>query len=186
MEDYQKKMKELAEKLLLIFLESLDISEEDYRMASVKRAPDACSSALQLNSYPPCPDPNRAMGLAPHTDSLLFTIVHQSHTSGLQILREGVGWITAFPLEGALVINVGDLLHVLSNGRYRSVLHRAVVNRAEHRISAAYFYGPPPDSVISPLSGQQEVVPCYRSVSVKEYADLKAKHKEKALSLLRL
>ncbi|KAL6344900.1 hypothetical protein AAG906_006657 [Vitis piasezkii] len=191
MENYQKKMKELAESLLHIFLESLNISKEEYRSTTIQRGRKACNTALQLNSYPPCPDPNRAMGLAPHTDSLLFTIVHQSHTSGLQILRDGVGWITVFPLEGALVVNVGDLLHILSNGRYPSVLHRAVVNQAEHRISLAYFYGPPADSLISPLcnlvsSGQQVVAPRYRSVSVKEYVDLKEKHKEKALSLLRL
>lgn len=188
MEDYQRKMKELAERILCVLLESLDISMEEYYWSTLADQRD-CSSyrtALQLNSYPPCPEPNRAMGLAAHTDTSLFTIVNQSRTSGLQILRDGVGWITVLPVDGALVVNIGDLLHILSNGRYRSVLHRAVVNRAVHRISVAYFYGPPLDSLISPLCGQQLVVPCYRSVSVKEFVSLKAKHSGKALPLLRI
>ncbi|KAK8956041.1 Gibberellin 3-beta-dioxygenase 1 [Platanthera guangdongensis] len=105
--------------------------------------------ALQLNSYPPCPEPEKAMGMAPHTDSGLLTVLHQNGgTRGLQILRgeNGSGparWVAVPPLAGALVIHVGDLLQILSNGQFRSVRHRAVVNAAEHRISVAYIIGPP-------------------------------------------
>lgn len=92
------------------------------------------------------------MGLAAHTDSTLLTILYQNNTSGLQVLREGIGWVTVPPIPGGLVINIGDLLHILSNGLYPSVLHRAVVNRTKHRLSMAYLYGPPSSVKISPLS----------------------------------
>ncbi|XWS73064.1 hypothetical protein CRYUN_Cryun02cG0093400 [Craigia yunnanensis] len=184
-ERYQKKIKVLAEQLTHLILKSLDISQEDLNW-------DIASpfTALQLNSYPSCPYPNRAMGLAPHTDTSLLTILHQSAISGLQIFRGGVGWVSVLPIAGALVVNVGDLLHILSNARFPSVLHRAVVNRDGcHRLSVAYFYGIPTDSNVCPLpkllniSGQ---TPRYRSVTVKEYVIIKSKNFEEALSSIRI
>lgn len=185
-EEYEKEMKKLAGRLMKLILESLGVAEEDAKWAVGPRG-ERCS-ALQLNSYPACPDPGRAMGLAEHTDSTVLTILHQSNTSGLQVFREGSGWVTVPPIPGALVINAGDLLHILSNGLYHSVLHRAVVNRSRHRISVAYLYGPPPGIKISPLSklvaeGQP---PLYRAITWSEYLGTKAKHFDKALSSVRL
>ncbi|KAG9142030.1 hypothetical protein Leryth_009381 [Lithospermum erythrorhizon] len=140
--------------------------------------------SLQLNSYPSCPDPSRAIGLAPHTDSLFLTILNQSDTNGLQIFRDGIGWVPVCPVNDALVVNIGDLLHIFSNGRFPSVYHRAIVNETKHRISMAYFYGPPPESEIAPFA--KLPLRKYRSLKVKEYIGIKAKHLDKALSLIRL
>lgn len=180
MEEYQKEMKHLSERILLLVLDSFNISTEE--MSRVMS--DFPSTALQLNSYPSCPDPSRAMGLAPHTDTLLLTILNQNNTNGLQIYRDRIGWVSVHPVSGALVVNVGDLFHILSNGRFPSVLHRAVVNEARDRLSFAYFYAPSVDTLISPLS---ELGPRrYRSLTVKEYVQLKGTHLEKALSLTRI
>lgn len=182
-------MKLFAEKLMWLMLGSLGIAKEDIYWASNKpnEFPEAFN-VLQLNSYPACPDPDRAMGLAAHTDSTLFTILYQNNTSGLQVMREGIGWITVPPLSGALIINVGDLLHILSNGLFPSVLHRAIVNRARERLSVAYLYGPPSSVKISPLSKLIDPThpPLYRSVTWSEYLGTKAKHFNKALSSVRL
>ncbi|XVE98539.1 hypothetical protein REPUB_Repub03eG0114500 [Reevesia pubescens] len=185
MERYQKKMKVLAGQLTLLILKSLDISEED-----LNGDVDSSFTALQLNSYPSCPDPNRAMGLAPHTDTSLLTILHQSAISGLQIFKEGVGWVSVLPIAGALVVNIGDLFHILSNARFPSVLHRAVVNPDGcHRLSVAFFYGIPTDCNVSPLpkllhiSGEN---PRYRSVTVKEYMIIKSKNFDETLSFIRI
>ena len=169
-------------------LGSLGISKADIKWAGPKGNFKGASAALQINSYPACPDPDRAMGLAAHTDSTLLTILHQNSTSGLQVLREGTGWVTVPPVHGALVVNVGDLLHILSNGLYPSVLHRAVVNRTRHRLSIAYLYGPPSSVQISPLArlvgpGQP---PLYRPVTWSEYLGTKAKYFDKALSSVRV
>nr|UXL73235.1 2-oxoglutarate-dependent dioxygenase GA 3-oxidase [Jasminum sambac] len=144
-EVYQKQMNKLAGKLMLLMLGSLGITNKE----DVKCGDEGGCGELQLNSYPACPEPDRAMGLAPHTDSTILTILHQSNISGLQVLREGCGWVTVAPLAGALVVHVGDLLHILSNGLYTNGRHRAVVNRTQHRLSLAYLYGPP-SSVKSP------------------------------------
>lgn len=169
-------------------LGSLGLTKEDIKWSGPKGEFTGAVAALQLNSYPACPDPDRAMGLAAHTDSSLLTILYQNNTSGLQVLKEGSGWITVPPLSGALVVNVGDLFHILSNGLYPSVLHRAMVNRTEQRLSVAYLYGPPSWVQVSPLP---ELIDCnhpplYKPVTWSEYLGTKAKHFNKALSLVRL
>ncbi|KAJ9179105.1 hypothetical protein P3X46_010928 [Hevea brasiliensis] len=187
-EEYQMEMQKLAARLMWLMLGSLGITKEDVKWAGPKGDFEGASGALQFNYYPACPDPDRAMGLAAHTDSTLLTILHQNSTSGLQVLREGTGWVTVPPIPGGLVINVGDLLHILSNGLYPSVLHRAVVNRTKHRLSMAYLYGPPSSVKISPLSKlvSPSQPPLYRPVTWNEYLGTKAKHFNKALSSVRV
>nr|XP_043624049.1 gibberellin 3-beta-dioxygenase 1-like [Erigeron canadensis] len=190
-EEYKEEMNKLAQELMSLMLGSLGVTMEDVKWAAAGGSQGSTSrpgGALQLNSYPACPDPDRAMGLAAHTDSTLLTILHQNNTSGLQAHKEGTGWVTIPPIPGALVVNVGDLLHILSNGLYPSVLHRAMVNRTQHRFSVAYLYGPPPNVQISPLSKLIDQVhpPLYRAVTWSEYLGTKAKHFNKALSSVRV
>ncbi|CAH9088526.1 unnamed protein product [Cuscuta europaea] len=189
-EEYEKEMIKLAGRLMRLILEAIGVSDEELKWAIGPKTDQAQGrrSAIQLNSYPACPDPGRAMGLAEHTDSTLFTILHQNNTSGLQVFREGYGWVSVPAIPGALVVNVGDLLHMLSNGGYHSVLHRAVVNQSRHRMSVAYLYGPPSGVKISPLSKlvANGEPPMYREIAWSEYLDIKAKHFHKALSYVRL
>ncbi|KAF2286897.1 hypothetical protein GH714_035104 [Hevea brasiliensis] len=182
MVDGQKKMEELAITIMHNILEYLAVSEEEMKWLG---SPGVASTALQLNSYPLCPDPNRAIGLAPHTDTSLFTILHQ-RISGLQIFKEGVGWGLVQPVTGALVVNVGDLLHILSNARFPSVVHRVVMKEAKQRFSVAFFYSPPADFNLDPLGLSFGQIPLYRSVTVAEYVGRKAKDLEKALASIRI
>lgn len=184
MDNYQKKMKSLAYKILLITLKALGVSEEDQKNISSSFLYQS-DGALQLNSYPSCPNPSRAIGLPPHTDSLLLTILHQNDTNGLQVLQEGIGWVQIVPVPGALVVNIGDLLHILSNAYFPTVYHRVVPNETSHRLTVAYFYGPPADSVVAPLPKLLRP-PRFRAVTVKEYIGLKSKHLEEALSLIQI
>ncbi|CAM8961278.1 hypothetical protein QQ045_003655 [Rhodiola kirilowii] len=186
MDEYQEKMKELSHELMLQILNSLEISGRGY--SGICPDPKTASTALQLNHYPPCPDPNLALGLAPHTDSFLITILHQTrHADGLQVFNDrSAEWVPVSPVSGALVVNVGDLLHVLSNGRYVSALHRVAVNeRSRDRLSVAYFYGPAVDAKVEPLT-MGAVAPVYRRFTVLEYVKLKARYLDKALSLMRI
>ncbi|GAB2293586.1 Belongs to the iron ascorbate-dependent oxidoreductase [Dionaea muscipula] len=187
-EEYQVEMKQLAGKLMCVMLGSLGITTGEVGWAGPGCDFKGACSALQLNSYPTCPDPTRAMGLAAHTDSTLLTILYQNMaTSGLQVLREGFGWVTVPPVSDGLIINVGDLFHILSNRLCPSVLHRAMVNRTMHRFSVAYLYGPPRDVLVSP---HPKVVdpghpPLYKAVSWEDYLGMKAKCFDKTLSILR-
>ncbi|CAN0877663.1 Gibberellin 3-beta-dioxygenase 1 [Linum grandiflorum] len=186
-EDYQQRMTELAAKLFRLILNSLNTSEQEVRRMS---SPETTMASLQLNSYPPCPDPTRVMGMAPHTDTSLLTLVYQGNVKGLQIFKETVGggkWGMVPPVAGALTVNVGDLLNVISNGRFRTVRHRVVLKEAMmQRVSVALFYSPTPEFVLPPsgvVSGEFEA-PMNRSLTVKEYRGLKYKSYKTAQAAL--
>lgn len=181
MDNYQKKMKSLAYKILLIALKALGVDEEDEEKISSSLLYES-NGALQLNSYPSCPNPRQAVGLAPHTDTQLLTILHQNNTNGLQIFQQGIGWIPIPPIPGALVVNLGDLMHILSNACFPAVYHRVVPNDTSHRFTVGYFYGPPTEAVVAPLPKLPS--PRFRAVTVKEYIGIKNKHLEKSLSLI--
>ncbi|KAL5572724.1 hypothetical protein UlMin_022321 [Ulmus minor] len=188
MEEYQKQMKGLSEKILDLVLGSLGLTHEDIKWIKPNNKPTESEALLQLNSYPVCPDPNRAMGMAPHTDSSLLTFLYQNNTTqGLEVHRDGIGWVRVQPAPGALVVNLGDLMHILSNGRLKSALHRAVVNQTQHRISVVYFYGPPKDLEISPMVKLVDHAhPClFRPVTWKEYREIRASHFDNAIEFLK-
>ncbi|XP_059431642.1 gibberellin 3-beta-dioxygenase 3 [Corylus avellana] len=187
MEEYQREIGDLTERILGLMLGSLGLTRDDVRWFKPKDGRKHSQALLHLNSYPVCPDPSQAMGLAPHTDSSLLTLLHQSSTGGLQVLRDNVGWVPVHPIAGALVVNTGDLMHILSNGQFKSAMHQVLVNETHHRISIAYFYGPPGDVNISPPTKltNHKHPPLYRPVTWKEYLDAKAMHFNKALDLIR-
>nr|CAD1843026.1 unnamed protein product [Ananas comosus var. bracteatus] len=192
-EEYNKAMRDLAGRLLQLMLLSLGLAEEDVNWAGATGEFGDMSTVIQLNSYPACPDPDRAMGLAAHTDSSLFTILFQNRVSGLQVLRPTgragpAHWVTVRPIPGAFVVNVGDLLHILSNGRFKSVVHRAVVNRTAHRVSAGFFCGPPHNIKVAPLEKLMEPTkgPAYRAVTWHEYLGLRRKLFDKALQSIKI
>ncbi|KAL8236650.1 hypothetical protein R6Q59_017731 [Mikania micrantha] len=83
-------MNKLAQTLMELMLGSLGVTMDDVKWASTQ---GSCP-ALQLNSYPACPDPDPSMGLAAHTYSTLLTILNQNNTSGFLLYKEGTGWIT--------------------------------------------------------------------------------------------
>ena len=66
--------------------------------------------------YPVCPEPERTMGLVPHSDPGVLTVLAQDGIGGLQVKQndeDGTSrWVDVKPVPGALVINVGDLLQV--------------------------------------------------------------------------
>ena len=119
--------------------------------------------------------------------STLMTILYQNNTAGLQVFRDDVGWITVPPVPGSLVVNVGDLLHILTNGIFPSVLHRARVNHLRSRFSMAYLWGPPSDLMISPLPKLVDPLhsPLYPSLTWKQYLATKATHFNQSLSFIR-
>lgn len=79
---------------------------------------------VQANYYPPCPNPELTLGLGVHTDRDALTVILTTpEVQGLQLLKDEK-WIAVDPVPSALIVNLGDQLQVLSNGQYKSVLHR--------------------------------------------------------------
>lgn len=107
------------------------------------------SQVIAVNCYPTCPQPDLALGLPPHSDFGLLTIINQSQ-QGLEIMDHDKKWLSVPLIEGALIVQLGDQMEVMSNGRYKSVFHRATVNSEKKRISI---------SSIHSLALEKKVVP---------------------------
>lgn len=130
---------------------------------------DKTVSRASIIYYPPqdAAMGERQFGVAPHTDYGCLTLLHQDATGGLQV-RTGKGeWVTALPIEGTLVVNVGDLLARWSNDRFRSNPHRVVNSSGAVRYSMAMFVDPNFDTPIIPAVGGGE--PKYEPTTCGEY-----------------
>jgi isopenicillin N synthase-like dioxygenase len=81
------------------------------------------------------------LGVGEHTDYGLLTILKQDMSGGLEVKTKS-DWVTAPPIPGSFVCNIGDMLDRMTGGRYLSTPHR-VRNLAEHnRLSFAFFFDP--------------------------------------------
>ncbi|KAB2622109.1 protein SRG1-like [Pyrus ussuriensis x Pyrus communis] len=126
---------------------------------------------LRANYYPPCKMPDKVLGLSPHSDTSTITILMQEdNVTGLQIRKEGE-WVPVKPIPNAFVVNVGDVMEIWSNGKYRSIEHRAVTTESKSRISYASFILPHAEVEVEPfghiveLSGSQK----YKKVKYGDY-----------------
>ncbi|XP_051136217.1 protein SRG1-like [Andrographis paniculata] len=126
--------------------------------------------SIRVNYYPPCPEPDKVIGLTPHSDADGITILLQVNgVEGFQIKKNGVWMPTSF-LPEAFVITLGDVIEILSNGVYRSVEHRAVVNSEKERISIAMFFNPKFQAEVGPapaLLAHQK--PIFKTLGMEKY-----------------
>ncbi|KAM6557443.1 hypothetical protein CsatB_004462 [Cannabis sativa] len=128
---------------------------------------------MRINYYPPCVQANKVMGLTPHSDATGLTMLLQvNDVQGLQIKKNGK-WIVVKPVPNSFIVNIGDVIEIMSNGEYKSIEHRAVVNPEKKRISIAAFHGPHAKSNVGPLP---ELVkknkPMYKTISTEDYLRL--------------
>ncbi|XP_015938728.1 protein SRG1 [Arachis duranensis] len=108
--------------------------------------------AIRMNYYPPCSRPDLVLGLSPHSDGSALTVLQQAKGSpvGLQILKDQT-WLPLQLIPNALLINIGDTIEVLTNGKYKSVEHRAVAHKDKDRLSIVTFYAPSYEVELSPM-----------------------------------
>ncbi|XP_028783506.1 flavanone 3-dioxygenase 2-like [Neltuma alba] len=170
--EYSKAIRGLSRTLLQGISESLGLKPD----AIIEYSGfDHGYQKLQLNLYPPCPQPDLALGLPPHTDNGFLDILIQNGIRGLQLKHNGK-WVNVDPLPNSLIVNTGDQLEVVSNGRYKSVWHRAVVNEKETRVSVVAANGPEADKEMGPAPELLEKEkPLFKSMTYKDYVRLQRK-----------
>ena len=111
--------------------------------------------AIDYRRAPDAPPPSDGqMRLGAHTDYGLVTLLYADPLPGLQIHVDGA-WHDVVPNPGCFVVNLGDLMAVWTNDRWRSTLHRVVpadLGDARARRSLAFFHGVDPTVTVEPLA----------------------------------
>ncbi|RZC86593.1 hypothetical protein C5167_029944 [Papaver somniferum] len=148
LESYSSEMN----KLFTILFEMMEKALKVVETKGIRELLEDGTQMMNVNYYPPCPRPELVIGVTSHSDYSGLTIILQlNEVEGLQIRKEET-WISVKPLPDAFIVNVGDVLEVITNGIYRSVDHRAVVNSKMERISIATFHSPKLESEVRPTS----------------------------------
>jgi isopenicillin N synthase-like dioxygenase len=102
-------------------------------------------------------------GVGAHRDAGVLTLLlAEPGSRGLRVRRgKGThpndGWIDAPPLEGALIVNIGELLEVATGGYLRATEHRVNLHGPAERISVPFFFNPRLDAQIPVLSLPDEL-----------------------------
>ena len=138
------------------------------------------SSFLRLNYYPKCPpeiaaEPdNSPFGVNQHTDAGALTLLLQDQQPGLEVFCDGT-WHLVEPMPDALVINIGDIVQVWSNDRYKAGLHRVITNPQRDRFSVPFFFNPSYSTNYEPLPTMVDAdnPPRYRTINWGEFRALR-------------
>ncbi len=139
MEAYFGEMTKFSHMLYRVFAQALDLPA-DYFLNDVDKPLDI----LRLLRYPTqnVVSDESQIGTGAHSDFDCFTILWQDPNGGLQALnREGV-WINAPPVDGTMLINVGDMMERWTNGKFVSTVHRVINRSGRERYSMVFFVAP--------------------------------------------
>ncbi|KAL2454405.1 1-aminocyclopropane-1-carboxylate oxidase 1 [Abeliophyllum distichum] len=151
MDAYIDQLIKLAEKLSGLMCENLGI--EKNRIIETFSGSKGPSVGTKVAIYPQCPHPELIRGLREHTDAGgIILLLQDDQVPGLEFFKDGK-WVKIPPSKNnRIFINTGDQVEILSNGVYKSALHRVMAMKDGNRLSIATFYNPAGDAIISPVS----------------------------------
>ncbi|CBZ24009.1 oxidase-like protein [Leishmania mexicana MHOM/GT/2001/U1103] len=162
MEQHYSDMQRLALLLMRALALALDI-DEDFFVSKFHEP----LSVFRMIHYPELPDEKGRVVCGAHTDYGIVTLLYQDSVGGLQVQNLQGEWMDAPSLEGSYVVNIGDMMEMWSNGRYKSTPHR-VLNQGVERISMPFFCQPNPETMVSCLPN------CFDEANPPKFSDVTA------------
>lgn len=167
LEEYMVKMRSVTELVSKAMAKSLNLDENCFLEQFGERAP----LQARFNYYSRCQRPDLVLGLKPHADGSGYTVILQDEVEGLQVLKEDQ-WVIVPSIPGALLILMGDQMEIMSNGIFKSPVHRVLTHFEKERVSVAVFYTPEPNKEIGPEDGLVHQGRSKLFKKVKDYADI--------------
>lgn len=144
---------------------------EDYFIPKITK-PLAVARVLH---YPPQEGKidEKQIGIGAHSDYECFTILCTDEKAALQVLNAAGEWIEAPPVEGAFIVNVGDMMERWTNDYFKSTIHRAINRSGKQRYSIPLFFGTNPDVEIAVLESCQSASnpPRYEPIQAGAYVE---------------
>jgi isopenicillin N synthase-like dioxygenase len=134
--EYMTQLTQLCHRLMAGLALSLGF-DESYFADRYTREP---LTLFRIFNYPPPRDPS-LWGVGEHTDYGLLTVLLQDDSGGLEV-RSRSNWISAPPVPGSFVCNIGDMLDRMTRGMYRSTPHRVRNPVPRARLSFPFFFDP--------------------------------------------
>ncbi|KAI1504127.1 hypothetical protein F5X99DRAFT_51976 [Biscogniauxia marginata] len=165
----------LARRLVRMFALSLGLEEGYWDDKVTYPGADAV-----FNYYPPRSEEevqDNFVGLGSHTDLQLFTLLWQDAVGGLQVLTKEGQWIRAPPIDGTLVVNIGDFMMRLCNDTYKSTVHRVTNESTKERVSLPFFFGLNFNCVegVVPSCTSESNPPKYEPISCGDWCQMRFK-----------
>ena len=166
--DYHGAARVVGERIFRAFALALELPE-DFFLTKITKP----MAHMRVLHYPPQEgtiDENQ-IGIGAHSDYECFTMLATDDVPALQVLNSAGEWIQAPPMEGAFIVNVGDLMARWTNDYFQSTVHRAINNSGRERYSIPFFFGPNSQELIEVLpSCQSSEIPAkYAPITAGDY-----------------
>ncbi len=143
---YQLAMEQLSLKLLPIYARALGLPADYF--APMFKAPEYYQRCAYYHPEEKMEEGQYA--LAPHSDGSFLTLLPMTPVVGLQVMTPSKEWLKVSYVEGALIVNTGQVLNRLSNDRFIATPHR-VVNPPTKRYAMTFFFYPDDDASVAPI-----------------------------------
>jgi isopenicillin N synthase-like dioxygenase len=141
---YQEAVIDLAKRLLRAFALALGQPENAFEQIYTPEP----HRLMKIVRYPGRDSTESEQGVGAHKDSGFLTVLLQDVQSGLEVERDG-NWISAPPIRGTFVVNIGEVLEMASDGYLRATMHRVVTPPAgTDRLSVPFFFAARLDATV--------------------------------------
>ncbi|XP_059641097.1 codeine O-demethylase-like [Cornus florida] len=165
LEEYTEKMRKITEITSKAMAKSLNLEENCFLNQFGEQAP----LQARFNYYSRCKRPDLILGLKSHADGSGYTVILQDE-EGLQVLKNDK-WFTVPKIPNTLLILMGDQMEIMTNGIFKSPVHRVLSNSERDRISVAVFYTPEAGKEIGVEDGLVDEERPRLFKKVRDYAD---------------
>jgi len=144
--DYWHRCDVVSARLLDIFASRLGVEP-----ATFARWHSTPLTNMTLLHYPAQAAASPKMGIHPHKDTNVITLLNPDPVGGLHVRRRDGSWIGVEYQPGALLMNIGEMLELWSGGRYVATPHRVINTSGQDRYAFPYFVVPNHDIVVEPV-----------------------------------